>query len=346
MAVGLESYQLRSFLFLCAVEYLLTENGFCGVRENPGEGIHTIKGVYKSMQGRSEWHDVDGVYDFQAPIPFTDTLRLCVQAKFFDKKLSKMHIREFIGIMKDVEEVYMNQNQDYARSLVRYRHQGVYFAMNGFTPEAQHLAWAHGIQTVSFADQALMEPLRKDIGEFARLAQEEITFQDQNEINAFFLAIRKAMLADQMQAHNAISFDLSASLYEILTRLYLALHELKTSAIATSRQGVYVFALSKQEFPLYHFVHTDQGMCQIHLEKRGRKKNYYFTVNKGMQRFYFTRPYFLNDSRLLGNRSSLQLSLFAQEQAHYENELQLCIRDQGIMRYLRLRIDPRLHIDS
>ena len=54
MAVGLESYQLRSFLFLCAVEYLLTENGFCGVRENPGEGIHTIKGVYLSLIHISE----------------------------------------------------------------------------------------------------------------------------------------------------------------------------------------------------------------------------------------------------------------------------------------------------
>lgn len=344
MAFGLESYQLRSFLFLTVMEYLLGKNGFRSVDHSPEEGIRTVRGIYKSVKGRSEWHDVDGVFDFIASIPFTDRLRLCVQAKFFDKKLSKMHIREFIGIMKDVEEVYMNQNMTHDCMAPRYRHQGVYFAMNGFTPEAQRLAWAHGIQTISFAHQTMMHELYKDMVAFARLIQEEKVFLDQGEVNATFSFLHEALLKEERLRREEAKMSLD--MYQAYVLLHQHMRELQIAAIATIKQGIYLFVLSKNDLPFTPFLHTDVGTCQIHLEKQGRKRNYYFTINEGEQRFYFTRPSFVSDGCLLGSRSAMQQSLFALEQEQTNNYLQLCIRDQGIMRYFRLTIDPRLAIDS
>ena len=80
------------------------------------------------------------------------------------------------------------------------------------------------------------------------------------------------------------------------------------------------------------------------MEKHGRRRHYYFTVNDTSARFYFTCPAYLNVGRLLGTAAVQQQSLFAQD-PHAQGFLQLCVRDEGIMRFLRLQIDPRLWVD-
>lgn len=338
MTVGLEPYQLRSFLLLDVVDALLAKNRFAPV-SNQADGIRRQKGMLCEIRGRAEWHDVDGVYEFMAPMPFGETLRLCVQVRFFDRRISKPHLREFIGIMKDVGEVYMDQRFLDVHAMEKYRNQGVFFAMNGFTPEAEHLGAAHGIQTVSYADQPLMRPIEADIAQLSAAILSSLTFADHAQIQAFLTRLNQLI-----QGKDEAADWLGEAPARHVLALRRHLDEIETSLIVTAKGGTYLHVLSQSPFPLAQFAHSDEGTCQIHMEKQGRRRHYYFTVNEGKARFYFTRPAYLSVARLLGTAMAQQQSLFAQD-LRPQGFLQLCVRADGVMRFLRLRIDPRLRVD-
>lgn len=345
MAITLELYQLRSYLFFCVCEHLLGKSGFAPATICEEEGIRPLREYGCEVKGRVQWHDVDGVYVFTAATPFMQPLRLCVEARFFDRKLGKSHIREFMGKMQDIREMYLRGDDALYAHHKQYTNQGVFFSMNGFTSEAEELAAAHGIQTISYAAQPLMEPLYRSIVDASRWIQERVTFANPEEISAFLQDVRKLIAANDAQAATMLKETFGDELLMLIDAISDELQTIQTSLFVTNNHGVYLHALSRDVFLLDAFMHTDEGICQIHLEKRGRKKYHYFTVNDGIRRYYFTRPSFLGDDALLGVRPSMQQSLFDMEEEQRESVFQLCVPDQGIMRYLRLGVEGRLWID-
>lgn len=345
MAISLELYQLRSYLFFCVCEHLLGKSGFAPATICEEEGIRPLREYGCEVKGRSQWHDVDGVFVFTAATPFMQPLRLCVEARFFDRKLGKSHIREFMGKMQDIREGYLSGADARLSHHKQYSNQGVYFSMNGFTAEAEELAAAHGIQTISYAFQPLMEPLYRSIADAARWIQERVTFANPDEITVFLKELRQLVIADDADAAEVLRETFGDELLMRMDEITNELQTIQTSLLVTNNHGVYLHALSKDAFSLASFMHTDEGICQIHMEKRGRRKYHYFTINDGMRRFYFTRPSFLGDDVLLGVRVSMQQSLFDLGEEQRESVFQLCVQDQGIMRYLRLGVEGRLWID-
>ena len=77
---------------------------------------------------------------------------------------------------------------------------------------------------------------------------------------------------------------------EQMRMLHAHLSEIRTSLIATAKGGTYLHVLSVSAFPLDQFLHTDEGSCQIHMEKHGRRRHYYFTVNDTSARFISLVP--------------------------------------------------------
>ena len=153
------------------------------------------------------------------------------------------------------------------------------------------------------------------------------------------------VIADDADAAEVLRETFGDELLMLMDEITNELQTIQTSLLVTNNHGVYLHALSKDAFSLTSFMHTDEGICQIHMEKRGRRKYHYFTINDGMRRFYFTRPSFLGDDVLLGVRASMQQSLFDLGEEQRESVFQLCVQDQGIMRYLRLGVEGRLWID-
>lgn len=339
MAVGLESYQWRSFLFLCAIEYLLNKNRFVAASGNEPD-LRAYREVFYEIKGRSEWHDLDGVYEYRSPLPFVDPLRLCVRAKFYDKKLGKAHIREFIGIMKDVLEA----KRDETESFPPHHDQGVFLSMNGFTTEAEHLAFAHGIQTLSYASQPLMESVSQNILTLSKRIGEQVRFQEPAEIYALLALLRGRIVMDR-QTRELLP-PLWQEALEEAKRLHDGLKQIETSVIAVTSQGAYLHVLAHDAFPFEQFLQQDEGIAKIHLAKHGRRRYYYFTVNDSTRRFYFSRPGYLSDSLLLGMHSPLQQPLFDTGSFERQSFLQIGVSDQGIVRYLKLWIEPRLWIDG
>lgn len=345
MAITLELYQLRSYLFFCVCEHLLIKGGFSPAKINEEEGIRPYREYGCEVKGRAQWHDVDGVYVFRAATPFMQPLRLCVEARFFDRKLGKTHIREFMGKMQDISQVYLKEEDGRISHRKPYHEQGVFFSMNGFTQEAEDLAAAHGIQTISYGAQPIMESIYRSIVDIARWIQEKISFADQEEVARFYRYLRQVIVhGDEPSAH-FLQEDYGDEWMMLVDEITAELLMIKSSLFITNDHGIYIHALSKDTFPIQHFMHTDKGICQVHLTKKNRKKYHYFTVNDSTKRFYFTRPSFLEDAQLLGVRPTMQQSLFDMNEEQRESMLQLCVQDQGIMRYLCLSVEGRLWVD-
>lgn len=345
MAITLELYQLRSYLFFCVCEHLLIKGGFELAQISEEEGIRPYREYGREVKGRAQWHDVDGVYVFHAATPFMQPLRLCVEARFFDRKLGKAHIREFMGKMQDISQVYLKDGDGRISHRKQYHDQGVFFSMNGFTQEAEDLAAAHGIQTISYVGQPILEPIYRSIVDSARWIQEKIVFSDQDAVVRFFKYLRQVIVWDDQPSAQFLLEDHGDEWMTLVDEITSELQMIQSSLFITNTDGIYLHALSKEAFPMDYFVHTDEGLCQIHLEKKNRRKYHYFTVNESSKRFYFTRPSFLEDAKLLGVRSSMQQSLFDLHEDQRESVLQLCVQDHGIMRYLRLGVEGRLWVD-
>ena len=345
MAISLELYQLRSFLFFCVCEHLLQKGGFALAKVKEEDGLRTYREYGREVKGRAQWHDVDGVYVFHAATPFMQPLRLCVEARFYDRKIGKAHIREFMGKMQDISQVYLRESDGCLSSRKQYHDQGVFFSMNGFTQEAEDLAAAHGIQTISYGVQPLMEPIYRAIVDSARWIQDKITFDDPDEVACFYQQLRNVIVADAESDAHALQEQYGDEWMMLVDEITNELQMIQSSLFITNNHGVYLHALSRDAFPIDSFMHTDEGICQIHLEKKNRRKYHYFTVNDSSRRFYFTRPSFLEDAQLLGVRPTMQQSLFDFNEEQKESVLQLCVQDQGIMRYLRLGVEARLWVD-
>ena len=97
---------------------------------------------------------------------FWERLRLLGEAKFYRSPLSKEHIREYIGVLKDIQENYfVADGMDLQNFYPRKLEIGVYFSANGFQAEAEKLAYAHGIRTISYKNNPLINRLKLYIEE-------------------------------------------------------------------------------------------------------------------------------------------------------------------------------------
>ena len=115
---------------------------------------------FVEVRGRGCWHQIDCYFDYKYMIPFTYPIRMIGEAKFYTKRLSKRHIRSLIGVLKDIQENYYAEEGKNVDEFVQRRTEiGVFFAVNGFQNEAEKLAYARGIRTVSYLDHPLMSEI-------------------------------------------------------------------------------------------------------------------------------------------------------------------------------------------
>lgn len=166
---GIARSQLRGYLFEIVVMELLRKNQFYDiiVASEPNDRVREIRSGFIEFKGRGCWHQIDCPCDYNELIPFSYPLRLLGEVKFYKSRLSKKHIREYIGVIKDIQENYfvadgINPQDFYPRKMEI----GVYFAVNGFQEEAEKLAYAHGIKTISYENNFLINRLKFFVEEF------------------------------------------------------------------------------------------------------------------------------------------------------------------------------------
>lgn len=332
--------QLKGYLFEICILELMSKNGFdkIDVASEPSNRVRELRTDFIEIRGRGCWHQIDCPCDYRYAIPFSYPLRLLGEVKFHQKELSKKHMREYVGVIKDIQENYFVADGEALQDFYpRKMEVGVFFSANGFQAEAEKLAYVHGIKTISYANNSLIvrikrliELLESDYLSVACLEENEWIFCRKEIATAICKGI-------DVSSENSVLDKYCGSGYiNVLGRLHLALVCIQTSFIATTATGVFLHFVGKHDFPEELFRDTDLGWCRVFFEEAGYGKRYFWMEISGderRRRFYFTPPQSLEQAALYGVREAVD------QKERLFKEIHVNVVLNGIARILTLRID-------
>jgi hypothetical protein len=166
----LKDYQARGYIFESIIWNLLEKFGYVGVET--GE-----------LRGRGAIHQIDAYGFLKIPTPFIYPIRLLCEAKCYTKPIRLEHIRNYVGVIKDISENYIIGENGERNISNRYTDMGCYFSSSGFTLPAQDYAWAHNIFIISFKDVPQLSPIISFIWNFvSNLSNKELSIHTKASI--------------------------------------------------------------------------------------------------------------------------------------------------------------------
>ena len=335
---SLSRSQLRGYLFEIIVMELLLKNQFSeiNVATEPNDRVREVRPGFIEFKGRGCWHQIDCPCDYNKLIPFSYPLRLLGEVKFYKTHLSKEHIREYIGVIKDVQENYfvadgMNPRDFYPRKMEI----GVYFSANGFQEEAEKLAYAHGIKTVSYENNPLINRLKFLVEELEKNYLSVRCLKDNiwNTFRREFIDAIRYGYPDNRAGYYPYVAD---GYGEIVEEIRQALVNVRTSFIATTATGVFLHFVGETVFPDELFQYSDEGRCHIYYDIDNFRNRYFWMEISGddlRRRFYFTPPESLDFASVFGNEIVLN------EKERIFHTLNVNINLNDISRSLTLHLD-------
>lgn len=100
-------------------------------------------------------------------------IRLICECKCYSEnyKVGLPHIRNFVGVMKDISENYIVYKSGERNVAERHNDVGCFFSASSFTIDAQEYAWAHNIFIISFNNNSKLKYIINDIKMFVNNIQ-------------------------------------------------------------------------------------------------------------------------------------------------------------------------------
>lgn len=335
---SLSRSRLRGYLFEIIVMELLLKNQFSeiNVAAEPNDRVREVRPGFIEFKGRGCWHQIDCPCDYNKLIPFSYPLRLLGEVKFYKTHLSKEHIREYIGVIKDIQENYfvadgVNPRDFYPRKMEI----GVYFSANGFQEEAEKLAYAHGIKTISYENNLLISRLKFLVEELEKNYLSVRCLKDNiwNTFRREFIDAIRYGYPDNRAGYHPYTAD---GYGEIVEEIRQALVNIRSSFIATTATGVFLHFVGETDFPDELFQYSDGGRCRIYYDIDNFRNRYFWMEISGddlRRRFYFTPPESLDFASVFGNEIVLN------EKERIFRTLNVNINLNGISRSLILHLD-------
>ena len=294
---------VRGYLFEAALRVLLVRSGFHMVRPlaDNADRVRLTRTNFLEIKGRGAWHQIDCPFDYGGFIPFLYPVRLIGEAKFLQTEVQKSAIRSFIGVMRDIQENYYVDDSLTGPMLQGRRLElGAFFAANGVTQEAERLAYAHGIRTISYRNNRAVAGIKDQILLLEERYIKASVFSDSG-LRDFLPAFEELLRGKFEPAHFAERFLVMEAAGE-LERLVEALWSLKTSFLASTDSGVLLHVLSEESFPEELFEEMDTAVCRAHYVRDDMESQFYlqFAGDERKRRFYFTPPESLQGEALYG----------------------------------------------
>lgn len=155
----MRKYQARGYLFEKLIERLLNKAGY----EYLPPDVTPDR-----LKGRGALHQIDAFGKFWFQIPFVYPIRLIAEAKWLKRGARLHHLRDFVGVLKDVSENYFvgteTGSSEFDRLILqRYTDCGAFFSMTSFSIPAQRYAYAHGVFLINFKGSEIMEPIKNEL---------------------------------------------------------------------------------------------------------------------------------------------------------------------------------------
>lgn len=330
--------QLKGYLFEIIIMELLRKNNFTKINTDiePEDRVREERLGFIEFKGRGCWHQIDCPCDYSKFIPFSYPLRLLGEVKFYKSPLAKKYIREYIGVIKDIQENYfvadgVNPQDFYPRKMEI----GVYFSANGFQAEAEKLAYAHGIKTVSYENNCLIDRLKILIEEFERnylsvKCMKDDAWTEFRQDFIYMLQCGEPYYYPEYQPYFADGYR------EIIKMIRDTFLEIRSSFIATTATGVFIHFVGNDDFPEELFRNTDEGKCKVYYNNDNFGNRYFWMQIAGddkQRKFYFTPPESLDMASVFGNETVLN------EKERIFKTLNVNIMLNGISRSLTLHLD-------
>lgn len=220
--------QIRGVLLEESLAALLKGAGFRIVTSIDGDETLAATGAGIAVRGRGADHQIDVIGDFQFVSPFTNPLRLLVEAKFWKTRVGLPVIRNIAGVLRDVSEWFLPSSRTQAN---RYHYQAAVFSASAFSGNAQRFAYAHDIMLVPLGHNPLFKPVLDAIQTFSEIeeARENLRLRDVRSI----------------ARHALIEIGEPADSIDSLDRTLRALDR------ATRRIGSAYLARTRSGFPLF-----------------------------------------------------------------------------------------------
>lgn len=330
--------QLKGYLFEIIISELLAKNNFSRITPalQPNDRVREIRPGFIEIKGRGCWHQIDCPCEYKHHIPFSYPIRLLGEVKFYKSPLEKKHIREYIGVMKDIQEnYYVTDGTTLEDHYPRKLDIGVYFSANGFQAEAEKLAYAHGIKTVSYDNNYLVSRLKSliELLEEKYLSVNCMKGRVWNDFRSEFVRLVSFEGKNEKDDHWGYWNE---GYMAVIGEIRSTLLSIKTSFIATTATGVFLHFVGIDCFPEELFRHSDEGSCCVHYDRwlDGSLRFWLeITGDEKHSRFYFTPPKSLDRAALYGQASVLE------EKEVLFRVLNVNIQMEEITRNLVLRLD-------
>lgn len=293
--------QLKGYIFELEVLYLVLRSGYrvlnaSDVLNNYEEQNKNIKGIHTrrvEFQGRGTWHQIDIPCDSLINPSFIYPIRLFGEVKYRNKKIDKTYIREYIGIKDDITQNYCvarNDSIKYEERQKRRTEVFVYFSASGFDSEAEKLAYAHGIKTISYENNEELREIKQktdDLAHYLRRYKEE---KIKGVLDHFYKIIDENFNCND--EYTLYLLERNNDICSCFNSIKNELASIKTSFIATANSGFTIHVLSKNEFPDYLFYESDFALITIHNEEDVWYISFSEdeTMNTEKNKFYFSMP--------------------------------------------------------
>lgn len=324
---------LKGHMFEVVIQELLKNNDFSIVQVLNNERIKMERNNFIEMKGRGAWHQIDCPFDYNRIIPFINPIRILGEVKFHSMPLTKSHIREFIGVIKDIQENYFIPD-GYNNIFERVTEIGVFFAANGFDDEAERLAFAHNIKTISYKNNYIIDKIKKSIRniESNHLSAKKCM----SKIGRFVELFRQSIIDNNSYYMRELEeFVEGDGLFNRISELKALFIDIQTSFVASTSGGAFIHFVSNSRFPTYLFLNTDEANCEVYYSHRGDNLNFYlqFSEDREQRKFYFTPPKSLSYAAFYGGETVLN------EKERLFKTIHVPIKLDGIQRNLTIKLN-------
>lgn len=351
--------QIRGYLFEMAILHLLLNNGFSRVSgnktskkdKNQVNRVRENRPFFVELRGRGGWHQIDCPCDYSILSPFMYPIRLIGEVKYYDRLVGKDTVRQFVGVLRDIQENYIvpveleeEKKTRLPKLPCRYIEVGTIFAAKGFTRTAELLAYAQGIKTISYKNNLMVKSIKEVIDRLEKKIPYEIFKSNEVSILQYIndcfdsyddkMKIGKTSRPDSFVTDSSLDGD---GIDSDIIQLVEATKRIKSDFFATTYEGIVIHFLSDSVFPEHVFYGQDVKDCKIHYSRNANNRiDFWLTIDKADDvRFYFTPPGLLLESVNKSYESGLR------EKGIIFKELTFTREIDGKMRLLKLHINKK-----
>jgi len=327
--------RLKAIMWELVILRLIRENGFQEIITVDNLRTRRDREQFFEMRGRGCWHQIDCPCEFDKFIAFINPIRLLGEVKYYATPIKKDHIRQFVGVLKDIQENYFTTD-DINAPTNRYTELGAFFSSSGFDKEAEKLAFAHNIKTVSHKNVWILEPLKRALEELESNylhAKECVSVGRQSD---FVRAFKNCLEGNGRAIREIIRRYLPPDgFYDVIERLVGSFRAINSSFVATTSGGALLHFVGEKSFPEEIFRDTDRQLTRVFYFKENSRRYFYleFVADQQRSKYYFNPPMALDQAAFYGQREAVM------EKRQIFHSIHVTRQISGLSRNLILELD-------